>query len=204
MHPAQALHSAMSAHADRFAAFGPPVFGFTLQPALRERGWSWFTRAGNALEAQAHYWLADAHGDFRFHESAAGPVGTELRGFVFTDVPGSTGRAGDPVREALSLHLGHVINDHRKTHYEFGAGRRQERQSQRLQEIRALPGESSSLEIGRLDENDLDHAYQTCAALRLRYAEFSAVAATSDGRVVTVVLHDDDAPRLDARLIRVV
>ncbi|NYJ19360.1 hypothetical protein [Glaciibacter psychrotolerans] len=189
--------------ATRLAEFGPPIFGFVPQAALLERGWSWFGRDGAHLEAQAHYWLADAHGDFGLRQTARGMMGREFRGFVFTDVPGSSGRRGDPVRDALSLHLAQVVNSYRTSHYEVGSGLRPERQARRQQYIDAAPGEPATIDFQRRRTPPGDTRVDSRSAVRVTCAEFSAFATTKAGRIVTLVLHRDDTRRVEVRLVRV-
>ena len=143
------------------------------------------------LEAEAHYWLADRTGNFWFEDSPAGPVGiAELRGFVFTDVPGSTSRGGDPVRDALNQHLQYVVMNHAPNPHEFGSRRWATHHAEQEQEIEVSSAEHSTLIV---DERPHE-------AVTVRAAEFVATSAAIEGRIVTVVIHQADIDKIDLRL----
>ncbi|WP_158254037.1 hypothetical protein [Cryobacterium sp. Y50] len=193
MHLAPGAKSKPPDDAARLALFGPPVFGFVPQPRLQERGWSWYGNHGRTLEAQAHYWLADPSGKFWFEDSPVGPIGiAELRGFVFTDVPGSTNRGGDPIRDALNQHLQYIVMNYAKNPYEFGSELWAERHTQQQAEIELALAHRSNLIV---DDTALP-------AIVVTASDFTGTAMVLAGRVVTVVIHSADVGKIDVRLIR--
>ena len=193
MHLAPGAKSKPPDDAARLALFGPPVFGFVPQPRLQERGWSWYGNHGRTLEAQAHYWLADPSGNFWFEDSPTGPVGiAELRGFVFTDVPGSTNRGGDPIRDALNQHLQYIVMNYAKNPYDFGSQPWAERHTHQQSEIELALAHRSNLVI---DDTAL-------TAIAVTAFDFIGTAMALAGRVVTVVIHSADVGKIDTRLTR--
>jgi hypothetical protein len=193
MHLAPGATSKPPDDAARLALFGPPVFGFVPQTRIQERGWSWYGNHGRTLEAQAHYWLADPTGNFWFEDSPTGPVGiAELRGFVFTDVPGSTSRGGDPIRDALNQHLQFIVMNYTKNPYDFGSEAWAERHTQQQSEIELALVHRSSLAV---DETSR-------AAITMTAFDFTATSMALSGRVVTVVIHSGDNGKIDSRLTR--
>lgn len=188
--------------AARLAEFGPPVFGFVPQPRLRERGWSWFARDGITVEAQAHYWLADANGDFGFTQSPLGLPGTELRGFVFTDVIGSTGRRDEPIHAALVQHLDYVVSNYQKSRYEPGTPQWIDHGQSRRAAIETAELSPATLTVFDDLAADPPEQNRSVNAMSASAAVFSATTAAIDGRIVTVVIHHADREQIDIRLVR--
>ncbi|GAA3867318.1 hypothetical protein GCM10022381_08570 [Leifsonia kafniensis] len=188
----------------RLAEFGPPVFGFVPQPRLRERGWSWFARDGVICEAQAHYWLADPSGDFAFRESPGGLLGTELRGYVFTDAIGSTGRPDEPVHAALVQHLDYVVGNHQKSRYQPGTPQWVDHGRSRRTAIETAPVEPATLTLLHVALPSVDPAEQNLAVAGVSVSTetFVAMAARIDDRIVTMVIHHADRDAIDIRLTR--
>jgi len=177
----------------RLVEFGPPIFGFVPQPRLQERGWDWVTSHGVTLEAEAHYWLADRTGNFWFEDSPLGPVGlAELRGFVFTDRPGSTNRGGDPIRDALNQHLQYVVMNHTRNPHEFG--------SREWADLHTSQQHLVEQSLARKAELQVDH--KLYPAMAVTVAQFRATTAAISGRIVTVVLHEADFDKIEAVLTR--
>lgn len=177
----------------RLREFGPPVFGFVPQARLREREWRWYGSGGRLLEAEVHYWLADRTGNFWFQDSPDGPVGiAELRGFVFTDVPGSSNRGGDPVRDALNEHLQFVVMNLTKNPHDFGSRQWAERHTLQQHEV-----EESTAEPGTLMVDGTPHP-----AIEVTAWDFTARSSAIDGRVATVVIHIADVDKIDTSLTR--
>ncbi|MBB5641288.1 hypothetical protein [Cryobacterium roopkundense] len=177
----------------RLVEFGPPIFGFVPQPRLQERGWSWCTSHGVTLEAEAHYWLADRTGNFWFEDSPGGPVGiAELRGFVFTDRPGSTNRGGDPIRDALNQHLQYVVMNYTKNPHEFGSKEWADLHTRQQHQVEQSLAQKADLPV--------DH--KLYPAIAVTVAEFRATTAAISGRVVTVVIHESDNDKIEPVLTR--
>jgi hypothetical protein len=202
---------------DRLAEFGPPVFGFVPQARLRERGWSWFAHNGVTLDAQAHYWIADPSGDFGFSDTAAGPLGTELRGYVFTDAVGATDRHDDLVHAALVQHLDYIVRNYQKSRYVPGTPQWVDHGLSRRARIAAAPIGPATLTIvgkapiaGEFVAAASKAGVSVAAteltrvvdATRVDSADFSATAAVVDGRIVTLVIHSADRAAVDIRLTR--
>ena len=187
---------------ERLAEFGPPIFGFVPQPRLRERGWSWFARDGLTLEAQAHYWLADPNGDFAFRDSPLGQLGTELRGYVFTDVVGSTGRRGNPAHSALVQHLDSVVGNHQRSRYEPGTPQWMDHGESRRTAIDRAPVELATLTLVTATAAEPATPDRSVRAVAVTTGDFSATTTTIDGRIVTVVIHHADRDAIDIRLTR--
>jgi hypothetical protein len=181
---------------ERLAEFGSPVFGFLPQPRLRERGWSFAGSDGVTTRVAVHNWLADIAGDFHFVQYPVGPIGTELRGYVHTEVPRPSDGDGASMRDTLDEHLNNAVTNYliNQPGYEPAlASDEWQTEGRRLwEEVRARPDVDAEIVVDGV-------AYP---AVRARYEGFTATTARVDSRVVTVVLHDEDASAIDSRLTR--
>lgn len=194
--------AALPDDAVRLREFGPPVFGFVPQPRLREYGWSWFALDGLTLEAQAHYWLADENGDFGFRETRAGQRGTALRGFVFTDIVGSTGGRDEPVHAALVQHLDYVEHNYQNSRFEPGTSQWIDHGQSRRAAIETAPVTSSTLTVVGFTPENPAGDIRSRDAMLVTTSNFSATTSVIDDRIVTVVIHHADRDQIDIRLFR--
>jgi hypothetical protein len=174
---------------ERLAEFGPPVFTFVPQLRLAERGWSWSGIGGRTLEAQVHHWLADQNGNFWFEDTPSGPQGiAELRGYVFTDDPESFEGMSNVLRAALDQHLGYVLLD-------WDA-----RDSSDYTELSRLPDVTEEIVAKRPSHATLpiDGIYHP--AIRLEHNGWVGTSARVGYRLVTVVIHSSEIPKIDTML----
>ena len=176
------------------AWFGRPVFQLVDQPVLRFAAWEREGHGGRIDVLGATYYLADERGDFAETDTLS--IGPRLRGLVFSEVPGSTPMP--PLTDehgALVQHLTQVVTNDRIGQAEFAPMFASEEwlaelDSWRL-ELRALQPEPAELEVdGR-----------RIPGIRLAYGGYTGTTVAVDGRVVTLVLHDAEASRVDARLV---
>jgi hypothetical protein len=176
------------------AWFGRPVFQLVDQPVLRFAVWESESRDDTVVVLGATYYLADERGEFAALEPP--DIGRRLRGLVFTEVPGASRiPPHSDLRAALVQHLNQVVATDRVREPEFAPlfateGWLAELDRWRL-ELRTLEPRTAELEVdGR-----------RVSGIRLSYGGFTATATVVDGRIVTLVLHDGEAERVDARLV---
>jgi len=179
------------------AWFGRPVFQLVEQPALRFAAWEREGHGGVVDVLGATYYLADERGEFAEHaETDTLSIGLRLRGLVFTEVPGAT-RIPTLAAEhgALVQHLTQVVTNDRIGQAEFAPLFASEEwlaelDSWRL-ELRALEPQPAQLEVDA----------RRVLGIRLVYGGYTGTTVAVDGRIVTLVLHDEEARRVDARLV---
>jgi len=176
------------------AWFGRPVFQFVEQPALRFAAWESVSHDEVVDVLGATYYLADERGDFEELDHAS--IGRRLRGLVFSEVPGATRLPPlSATHAALVQHVNQVVTNDRINQAEFAPLFASEEWLAELDrwraEVRALEPEPALLQVdGR-----------RVAGIRVGYGGYTGTAATVDGRIVTLVLNDDEAARIDARLV---
>jgi len=176
------------------AWFGRPVFEIVGQPELRFAGWGMQGDGNEVTLLSGRYYLADADGKFREPEPLA--LGDFLRGEIISEVPGATYDevlTGD--RAALSHHLAHAVTNDRigrpGARRDFGSPAWLAELDGWRDEVRALIPVPAELEVdGR-----------PAPGIRLSYGGYTATTAAVSGRLVTLVLYDADAARIDRRLI---
>ncbi len=206
------ISSARATDSDRLRDFGPPVF--TLVPQLRvaERGFSWYGFSERV--ARLHFWLADPSGNFWFEDTPLGRMGVaELKGFVFTDIPGSAaagaGAAGvasgagagaaagagsgaaNPDATAVAAvrhYLADAVDYYSADPLEDLASGRSEHHRREL--AKRPPGQDSLSVDGR-----------SHPAVVLDYGDYVARSAWVGDRLVTLVLRSRDLRFVDARLV---
>lgn len=176
------------------AWFGRPVFQFVDQPVLRFAAWESMGHDEVVDMVGATYYLADEQGEFAVHDQAG--IGRRLLGLVFSEVPGATILPSlTPRHAALVQHLNQVVTNDRINQADFAPLFASEEWLAELDrwrgELRALEPEPAELEV---DANRI-------AGIRLRYGGYTGTAVAVDGRIVTLVLNDDEAVRIDARLV---
>jgi len=176
------------------AWFGRPVFQLVDQPALRFAAWEREGHGGVVDILGATYYLADERG--RFAEPEALSIGPRLRGLVFTEVPGAT-RIPPLAAEhgALVQHLTQVVTNDRIGQAEFAPMFASEEWLAELdswrRELRALEPQAAELEVDA----------RRVPGIRLGYGGYTGTTVAVDGRIVTLVLHDEEAARVEARLV---
>ncbi|WP_108249046.1 hypothetical protein [Planctomonas deserti] len=208
------ISSARVTDSDRLRDFGPPVF--TLAPQLRvtERGFSWYGFSDRV--ARLHFWLADPSGNFWFEDTPLGRMGVaELKGFVFTDVPGAAGSGasaasrgegggagsgsgtsaapGATDRDATAVaavrhYLADAIDYYSADPLEDLSSGRSEHHRREL--AKRSPGQDSLSVDGR------PHP-----AVVLDYGDYVARSAWVGDRLATLVLRSRDLRFVDARLV---
>ena len=203
------ISSARLTDSDRLRDFGPPVF--TLAPQLRvaERGFSWYGFSDRV--ARLHFWLADPSGNFWFEDTPLGRMGVaELKGFVFTDVPGAAGPAAavdrgsgsgsraaaapgatDPDATAVAAvrhYLADAIDYYSADPLEDLSSGRSEHHRREL--AKRSPGQDSLSVDGR------PHP-----AVVLNYGDYVARSAWVGDRLATLVLRSRDLRFVDPRLV---
>ena len=176
------------------AWFGRPVFQFVDQPALRFAAWESESHNETVDVLGATYYLADERGEFAVLDHAG--IGRRLRGLVFSEVPGATRLPPLPDRHAaLVQHLTQVVTNDRINQTDFAPLFASEEWLAELdrwrRELRALEPEPAELDVDA----------RRVAGIRLGYGGYTGTAADVGGRIVTLVLNDDEAVRIDARLV---
>ena len=176
------------------AWFGRPVFQFVEQPALRFAAWESVSHDEVVDVLGATYYLADERGEFAELDHTS--IGRRLRGLVFSEVPGATILPSlTPTHAALVQHLNQVVTNDRINQADFAPLFASEEWLAELDrwrgELRALEPEPAELQV---DANRV-------TGIRLRYGGYTGTAVAVDGRIVTLVLNDDEAVRIDARLV---
>ena len=176
------------------AWFGRPVFQLVEQPALRFAAWESENHNEVVEVLGATYYLADEWGEFAVLDQSS--IGRRLRGLVFTEVPGATRLHPLPARQAaLVQHLNQVVTTDRINQAEFAPLFASEEWLAELdrwrRELRALDPEPAQLEVDA----------RRITGIRLRYGGYTGTAVAVGGRIVTLVLNDEEAPRVDARLV---
>jgi hypothetical protein len=177
-------------------AFGEPVFQLVEQSRVRFIGWAAEGPPEMPTILSTSHWVADDMGDFHFQDWPMGPLGIQLRGTLFTEVPGATIEPGlDHGHSALVRHLTHlVINDQINRPdfaYEFASPDWHQALQVLRDEVHALRPQVGSLNIDS----------ETVRGLALAYGSYSATTVQIAGRVVTLVIHDEDAARIDTRIV---
>jgi hypothetical protein len=177
------------------AWFGRPAFQLVEQPSLRIAGWESQGHGDVVDLVGASYYLADENGGFEVLDPPAS-MGRYLRGRVYTEAPGATFDDGlDRERAALAHHLGHIVVNDRinlpEAATDFGSERWLAETGRWRREVRALEPSPAELDVdGR-----------RTPGIRLGYGGYTGTTAAVDGRIVTLVLHNTEAPRVDARLV---
>lgn len=177
------------------AEFGFPVYELAQQPRLQPVGWGSMGTGGVAVEVAIDYWIADENGDFRFIKWPMGNVGVPLRGSVFTEVVRPPIPSGDPEREALTGHLNYVVSNDRINRPDFGL------------DLGSTEGQTALAEW----HDDIEVLVPRRSELVVDGVAHPAVAISFDGytsrviriedRFVTLVVNDEDAGKIDTRLV---
>jgi hypothetical protein len=182
--------------------FGDPVYQLVSQPGLQVCALGSYTVGDRMLTVEVSYWTPNDTGGFGFAEFPAESLPPMLRGRVFTGVPGAAGgeqAGGDGVgdeRAALVEHLQDVVVNDRINRPDFAfrpGGDEWLRETQRWR--RQMEGVSTT-------GATLDVDGRTVRGLSGHFDAYSATAARVGDRMVTLVLHDDDAVAIDTRLVR--
>ncbi|CAN5174419.1 hypothetical protein BH09ACT1_BH09ACT1_23170 [soil metagenome] len=182
--------------ADLLGGFGYPVFELVAQPRLQPIGWGEMGINGEAVEVSVSYWLADVDGDFHFTRWPMGDVGTALRGSVFTEVIRQPlGLSATPEREALTSHLNYLVSNDRINQPEFalelGSEEGQAALTEWYEDIEVL--------VARPDTVLIDGTAHRAESIA--YGGYRSRVARVADRLVTLVIHDDDAAAIDIRLV---
>lgn len=176
------------------AWFGPPAFQLVDQPALRIAGWCSQGSDGRVDLVAVDYYLADRSGRFSVMDERG--IGRRLRGRLFSEAPGATTYPGlRPERAALAHHLGDVVVNDRinapGAPADAGSPGWLETTGAWRRDVRALEPSPAELDVdGR-----------RVRGIRLGYGGYTGVTVDVAGRVVTLVLHDDERPRVDVRVV---
>jgi hypothetical protein len=181
---------------DLLGRFGYPVFELVAQPRLQTIGWGEMGINGEPVEVSISYWLADTDGDFHFTHWPMGDMGTFLRGSVFTEVIRQPlGHNVMPEREALTSHLNYLVSNDRINQPDFvrepGSDEGQAALTEWYEDIEVLVAREDVLVI-----DGESHRAQSIA-----YGGYRSRVARIDDRLVTLVIHDDDAAAIDTRLV---
>lgn len=172
------------------ARFGSPAYQLVEQPLLIAEAWGSFEIGNVPLSLEGTYWILDAVGDAWTDSTPA------LRGTVVTSVPGAIGET--PFRSPLAElvhYLCYIVTNDRINQPQMRAILGTPMWDRTLtvwrNQIYGLNAESAQLDVdGRL-----------MTGIRASYGDYTATAAEVNGRVVTLVLHDEDAMRVDARIV---
>jgi hypothetical protein len=176
------------------AWFGRPVFQLVDQPLLRFAAWETKSHDEAVDVLGATYYLADERGEFAVIDAHS--IGRRLRGLVFSEVPGATRLPPLPARHAaLVQHLNQVVTNDRINQADFAPVFASEEWLAELDrwrtELRELAPEPADLEV---DDRRVP-------GIRVAYGGYTGTSVAVGGRIVTLVLHEADARRVDARIV---